>query len=89
MKQMNEWISTKDRLPDNEKKKYLCVIKGWSNYSYIQICSFTANLESVDEFDLRGRNYAGWYDYDSEWGYGEMTGVTHWMELPDLPEEDK
>ena len=87
MKQTFAWISTKDRLPKNEIKKYLCVVKGVSDHSYIKLCSFAANLESLDEYDLNARNYAGWYGYDSEWGYYEVTGVTHWMELPDLPEE--
>ena len=83
------WISIKDRWPENENKRYLCAVKGFSHCSYVQICRFSKNLEFVDEYDLHECNHAGWYNYDSEWGYYEVTGVTHWMELPDLPEEDK
>jgi hypothetical protein len=87
MKQILAWVNVKDKLPDNEKKEYLCAVKGFA-YSYIKICSFSKNLESVDEYDFDGDNHAGWYNYDSEYGYYECSGVTHWMELPDLPGEE-
>ena len=71
---MNDWISVKDRLP-KINNKYLCVL----NNRTISICSFAHNLKKVDK--------SGWYDYDGEWGYYEVSNVTHWMPLPELPKE--
>ena len=80
---MGEWISVKDKLPDKDGN-YLCC---WGEHKGIAICSFAKNLRKVDKYDFKGKNRAGWYDYDSEWGYGEMCNVTHWMPLPELPNE--
>lgn len=81
---MPEWISVKDRLP-NKNGKYLCCKDSFWGGEYIAIYSFATNLYKVDKYDFKGMKRAGWYDYDSEWGYGEMHGVTHWMPLPQLP----
>ena len=80
---MPKWISVKDKLP-SKNGKYLCC---WGEGKYISIYSFAKNLSKVDECDFHGKRKSGWYDYDSEWGYGEMCGVTHWMPLPELPKE--
>lgn len=83
---MPEWISVKDRLPD-KNGRYLCCKESVCGGEYIDICSFAKNLYKVDKYDFKGMKRMGWYTYDSEWGYGEMCGVTHWMPLPDLPKE--
>ena len=84
---MAKWISVKDRLP-NKDGKYLCC---WDGYTvgdkFIDIYSFAKNLRKVDEYNFKDENRAGWYDYDSEWGYCERESVTHWMPLPELPKE--
>lgn len=33
--------------------------------------------------DLEETKKVCWYDYDSEYGYYEVTGVIAWMELPE------
>ena len=78
-----EWISVKDKLP-NEDGDYLCC---WGN-KYIRIYSFAKNLSKIDRYDFCGKK-TGWYDLDSEWGYYEISSVTHWMPLPELPKEVK
>ena len=78
-----KWISVKDKLPDKDGR-YLCC---WGEHKYIVIYSFAKKLSKVDKYDFKGKNRKGWYDYDSEWGYSEMCGVTHWMPLPELPKE--
>lgn len=84
---MFEWISVKDKLPD-KNGVYLCCCKvSYSDKPYINIYAFAKNLRKVDKYDFEGMNRAGWYDYDSEWGYCEQTSVTHWMPLPKLPKE--
>lgn len=65
---MSEWISVKDRLPDE----------------------FGEYLGLVDEFEFRGPEivqfdedgFQRWYNY--EWN---KSHVTHWMPLPEPPEE--
>ena len=85
---MGEWISVKDKLP-NKNGKYLCCWSGCINDKpCISIYSFATNLSRINKYDFQGKNRKGWYDYDSEWGYGEMCGVTHWMPLPKLPKEN-
>lgn len=80
---MPEWISVKDRLP-NKDGKYLCCWD-FNGHKSIAIYGFAKNLSKVDKYDFKGKKHKGWFDYDSEWGYGEMSGVTHWMPLPELP----
>lgn len=82
---MPEWISVKDRLPDKNGRYLCCYDLGIVSGKSIGIYSFAKNLYKVDKYDFKGMKRMGWYDYDSEWGYGEMSGVTHWMPLPELP----
>ena len=82
---MAEWISVKERLPDKEGK-YLCYCD-YGCSGAISVYSFAKNLSKVDKYDFRGEKRAGWYFYDSEWGYGETESVTHWMPLPEPPKE--
>ena len=78
---MSKWVSVKDKLP-KKNNDYLCVL----NTHTISVCSFAHNLKKVDKYDFDAKK-SGWYDYDSEWGYYEITNVTHWMPLPELPKE--
>lgn len=80
----NQWISINDRLPD-ESGAYLCYC-GESFIKTMNIYSFAKNLKQVDKYDFR-ENKVGWYFYDSDWGFCERTGITHWMPLPEPPTE--
>ena len=83
---MAEWISVKERLPDKDGK-YLC----YCDYGYsasMDVYSFAKNLYEVDDCDFWGEKRAGWYYYDSEYGYCETSSVTHWMPLPDAPQKE-
>lgn len=79
-----EWTSVKDKLP-KENGDYLCCCED----KYICIYSFAKNLSKIDKYDFHGKRKSGWYDYDSDWGYYEISSVTHWMPLPELPKEVK
>ena len=56
-------------------------------YSYggnsVSIVNFTKDLKSIDDFDFYGKRGEGWYVYDSEYGYVEVTSVIAWQPLPE------
>ena len=79
-----EWISVKDKLPE-EDGSYLVVINYFSHQS-INVRSFAKTGETVNEYDLAGEKNV-WYYYDSEYGYVSTDSVTHWMPLPELPKK--
>ena len=84
---MSEFISVKDERKPNDRQECLVFVK-MCYAKYYKIATYSENLASVDEYELRERNHPGFYDYDSEWGFYEVTGVTHWMSLPDEPKEE-
>ena len=83
---MQEWISVKDRLPENDGS-YLVTINSFGGRKYIDVCWFAKDGEAVDEYELAGQENV-WYYYDSEWGYISVDSITNWMPLPQLPKEN-
>lgn len=75
------WISVEERLPD-KKGEYLTYDQ-WGYGAVIKTAYWTPKYDGFDEY-LRGRSI--WHNYDSEYGCYELTGITHWMPLPDAPE---
>lgn len=76
LEQEPQWVSAKERLPE-EDKSYLV-----SSESGLDILSFAKDLYKVDEYDFCDKKgVSGWFDYDSEYGYIEM-GAIAWMPLP-------
>ncbi len=80
------WTKCTDKLPD-AKGEYLVVKSIMGMFNKIDVCAFTQNLNGIDEFDFPTENRPGWYEYDSETGYFEWTGITHWAKLPQMPDE--
>lgn len=73
------WILVSERLPD-EWEKCLVTFKN----EYVGIMCYALNLYKVDEYDFYAKKgKAGWYDYDSEWGYYSRDDVVAWMPLPE------
>ena len=78
---MAEWISIKDRLPEENTRVLICTQWGdvWMA-SYYSECRIAQKLFSPAHWDvetLRG----GGIDF-------KATDVTHWMPLPGLPEKE-
>ena len=79
-----EWISVKDRLPDDEQE-VLVIAHGWDGrLVYVgslkrvepQKSWLTGITNKSSEWSLWG------------WSYLKKPIVTHWMPLPEPPEED-
>ena len=82
---MDKWYNAKTESP-KENGRYLCVTKLGGHLSY-GIYGWAKCLAYVDNYDFEGMIHSGWYSYDSDYGYYEVKDVTHWMLLPELPEE--
>jgi hypothetical protein len=80
---VQEWISVKDRLPD-EDGKYL-VFEQSGGRTNTSILRFAKDARKVDRYDFKGRWKNAWYEYDSEWGHYTVDSVTHWMPPPQPP----
>lgn len=83
LREQPRWISVEERLP-KEKGRYLIASK-FSGHIFAEIISWTPQYDGHEEY-LQGK--AIWFDYDSEYGDYEYTGVTHWMPLPEPPKEE-
>ena len=82
-----KWNKCSKSLPP-EDGQYLIVQNLFDVTQMIKTCYFTDDLHEMDELDFPDEQRPGFYDYDSEYGHYECTNVTHWMELPPLPEGD-
>lgn len=83
----NEWISTKDKLP-NENGKYLCIPCDYHNgiSNRVEIYRFAKNLKKIDKYDFNGNEGAGFFDYDRDYGFYEVK-VAYWLPIPEIPKE--
>ena len=78
---MSNWISVKDALP-SDGGEYLVVRHFLDTpYRHIDICGFDAENKEFGKVDLDfAEAEEGWYYIDD---------ATHWMRLPEMPEEGK
>ena len=79
------WTKCSDKLPPKDGE-YL-VIKEFFQCRKIAICGFSKILNKMDKMYFPEEKRPGWYEWYDEYGYYEWTGITHWAELPELPEE--
>ena len=77
-----EWISTKDQLP-TENGDYL-VTKDSFGVRYIASVSWANDLNKLDKYDFPVEDYkgvSGFFDYDSESGYYEVSNAVAWCKV--------
>ena len=79
----SKWIPVTERLPEDRQR-----VLGWCGCGrlYHNILHFANCLEDVS-YDFEGNKNSGFWDHDNEWGFYEVTDITHWMPLPEPPEE--
>ena len=88
LKAQPRWISVKDRLP--EPGWYLIATPGpEGEKGFVYKAGFSRDLHTTDHINFYGLHRPGWYVIDGEWGCVECDDVTHWMPLPEPPEENK
>lgn len=80
-----KWISVKDRLPD-KNGQYLVRRKICVTVTF-DVIGFAKDARKIDKHDFRKNWKDVWYYYDSEYGFLTSDNVTHWMPLPEPPEE--
>ena len=73
------WIPVTEKLPE-EDGRYL-VIRQFSKLTLTDVIRYAQNLYKVDKYDFSNNKKAGWYDFDSEYGFYEVTDVVAWMPL--------
>ena len=73
------WIPVTERFPDKEGS-YLCTVQGYvGKTTYLRIADFHPDI--YVEYDIE-EHKPGFIDYDSEYGFYEVTKVLAWCELP-------
>lgn len=83
-KDWNKWTPISKGLP-KEDGTYLCQIE-YGHNKLIRALDFSTNLYNVSEYDFYDKKIAGFYDFDSEWGYHEIYNIVAWQPLPELYE---
>lgn len=89
IKDLSKWIPVTERLPE-ENGKYLTVftINTIPPRPVMEVCCFAKDLYKVDKYDFQDKKRKpGFYQYDSEWGFFEMSDISHWMPLPPPPKD--
>lgn len=71
-----KWHDYRMVIPEEEKQYLCCQVFG--DVPYFFVADWSKNMQKVDEYELpKG---AGFYDFDSEWGY-YVSGCDYWCEI--------
>lgn len=80
---MSEWVSVKERMPSREGLE-----PDESEYVLVSEQSFDAitGEKLKSSVSICGFEHDGWSEFDN-FGYVRPENITHWMPLPEPPEE--
>ena len=84
---VRKWIPVTERLPKDGR--YL-ICKDFGGTRYVGVATYAEDLYQLDKYDFydyRRKKKGGFVDFGSD-RYYELTNVTHWMPLPELPTAD-
>lgn len=76
-KMMPEWVSVKERLPDNAQR---CIVI--TGFQHSDVC-----VATYYEISSRGNPNGDWIFDDGD-GWLDTVAAVYWMPLPNLPKED-
>ena len=80
MSRMNEWIPVSK--PPEINGRYLVSMR-YLTHDTVETASYSTDLHKVDKWDFP-KHEAGWYNYDSEYGYYKIENViVAYMPLPE------
>ena len=79
-----KWISIDKRIPDNQQECLVCNRGHNPNHHIMEILIATYNLNNQDAWAW----YLGMPVLRGQDNYLDRYSVTHWMPLPDPPEEE-
>lgn len=86
---VNEWTSIEDKLPDKSGKYLVTITSNVYGKPFVKTAWFLLNLCDNGQFKYECEpNVPGFYNGDGEGDWVERS-VTHWMPLPEPPEEVK
>ena len=80
-----EWIKANN--PPKEACECL-VYEWWNGHGSIQVLWYAPELSKISDFSYSRTKRDGFYYVDDNWGYVECDYITHWMPLPDPPENE-
>lgn len=78
------WISVKERLPDNEYCDCLVIVKVGEDY-YVDLGGWTETSTYLKDIDKWISEWDWWVNND--WDEGQGCIVQYWAPLPPVPEE--
>lgn len=81
-----KWIKCEEKLP--EKNGSYLVVEQYYDHRTVKILKFALDLNKVNDWNFT-EHAPGWYEFDPEKGFSRYKGITHWSELPPLPEEHR
>ena len=79
------WTRCSDKLP-TKPGEYLVVINSFEGFKYTKLVDYMFHMRVQGTGGLLEECKPGWYEPEGI-GYREVDNVTHWMELPDMPEK--
>jgi hypothetical protein len=85
---MNKWISVKERLPNHNDRVLVCNGKWMCVLSFVDSVKMNQDLIEMGYGDrCVDEEKNPYYFVSQEVHRHTMKGVTHWMELPEPPNE--